>query len=78
MRRRRDVDAAPSYLRRGWRPLSAWVVFPTIVLPVARVGHLIAPELLSRDDPTRPVTLIHRWGCAGGRDLEALLEPWLG
>jgi len=28
--------------------------FPTIVLPVARVGHLIALKLLSRDDRTRP------------------------
>jgi predicted nucleotidyltransferase len=29
-------------------------VFPTIVLPVARVGHLIALKLLSRDDAMRP------------------------
>jgi predicted nucleotidyltransferase len=29
-------------------------VFPTIVLPVARVGHLIALKLLARDDRTRP------------------------
>ena len=29
-------------------------VFPRLMVPVARVGHLIALKLLSRDDPSRP------------------------
>jgi hypothetical protein len=30
------------------------VIFPAFVVPVARVGHLVALKLLSRDDRTRP------------------------
>ena len=40
-------------------------VFPGVILPVARRGHLIALKVLSRDDRTRPQDVI---------DLRALLE----
>lgn len=40
-------------------------IFPGLVLPVARTGHLIALKLLARDDETRPQDLV---------DLNGLLE----
>jgi predicted nucleotidyltransferase len=33
-------------------------VFPDLVVPVARVGHLVALKLLARDDRTRPQDVI--------------------
>ncbi len=71
-RDRREADAAQSSSSRSERPepeiavaAERIEVLPALVLPVARVGHLIALKLLAVDDRTRPQDAV---------DLRALIE----
>ena len=55
-------------------------IAPDVVVPVASPGHLFALKLLSADPKTRPqaVRLIEKRGFHRERDLDSLMEEWLG